>query len=137
MSERRWPPDHPQAWLNRARSSLCQAKARIPGVCFEDLCFAAQQAAEKAFKALLLHLGTRIPYTHDLAELLVLVEGGNRTIPESIRRTVILSDYAVEARYPGVAEPVTEQEYEEATALAENAVRWVEVEMGAAQEPQP
>lgn len=37
-----------------------------------------------------------------------------------------LSDYAVEARYPGLAEPVTEEEYRQAVALAETVVRWVE-----------
>lgn len=37
-----------------------------------------------------------------------------------------LSDYAVEARYPGPAEPVTEEEYRQAVALAETVVRWVE-----------
>ncbi len=31
--------------------------AQIPDVCLEDLCFDAQQAAEKALQALLIHLG--------------------------------------------------------------------------------
>jgi hypothetical protein len=45
--------------LNRARSNLIRAKAdmRIPEVYLEDLCFDAQQAAEKAVKAILLHGG--------------------------------------------------------------------------------
>lgn len=44
----RLPPDDPQEWLNRARSNLALAKNRIPDVYIEDLCFEAQQAAEKA-----------------------------------------------------------------------------------------
>lgn len=51
----RLPPSTPEEWLNRAKSNLIQAKAEQPGVYLEDLCFNAQQAAEKAIKALLMH----------------------------------------------------------------------------------
>ena len=44
----RFPPDDPREWLNRAKSNLAQARARVPGAYLEDLCFGAQQAAEKA-----------------------------------------------------------------------------------------
>ena len=44
----RFPPDDPREWLNRARSNLIQARGDRPGVYWEDLCFQAQQAAEKA-----------------------------------------------------------------------------------------
>ena len=43
----RFPPDDPREWLNRARSNLALAKNRIPDAYLEDLCFEAQQAAEK------------------------------------------------------------------------------------------
>jgi HEPN domain-containing protein len=52
MPPERFPPDDPREWLNRARSNLSRAQSRIPGVYLEDLCFDAQQAAEKAIKAL-------------------------------------------------------------------------------------
>jgi HEPN domain-containing protein len=35
----RYPPDDPREWLNRARSSLAQAKVEHPDVYFEDLVF--------------------------------------------------------------------------------------------------
>ncbi|MBI3952058.1 MAG: HEPN domain-containing protein [Acidobacteria bacterium] len=41
-----------------------------PDVYLEDLCFNAQQAVEKAIKALLLHRGLRFPYVHDLTQIL-------------------------------------------------------------------
>ena len=45
----------PYDWLNRARSNLIRAKQPKPDkVYWEDLCFDAQQAAEKAIKALLM-----------------------------------------------------------------------------------
>jgi HEPN domain-containing protein len=42
-------PTDPQVWLERAKSNLLLAeKGKRKGVMLEDLCFNAQQAAEKA-----------------------------------------------------------------------------------------
>ena len=38
---------------------------------------------------------------------------------------VILNDYAVETRYPGEYEPVTEVEYFEAVDIASKVIQWV------------
>lgn len=38
----------------------------------------------------------------------------------------LFSGYAVEARYPGLAEPVTQEEYEEAVSIAEAVMGWAE-----------
>ena len=44
-----------EEWLKRASSNLYIAKAgRINNVYLEDLCFEAEQSAEKALKALLI-----------------------------------------------------------------------------------
>jgi HEPN domain-containing protein len=126
MVPERFPPDDPREWLNRAKSNLMQAKSEKPGVYWEDLCFQAQQAAEKSLKALLLHRGVRFPYVHDLAELIELLEQQGESIPLGIREVARLTNYAVEARYPGLAEPVTWEEYEMAVTLAEEVVHWVE-----------
>jgi hypothetical protein len=45
-------------------------------------------------------------------------------LPPEVRQATALSDYAVEARYPGLAEPVTRQEYLEAILMAEAVVKW-------------
>lgn len=117
----------PAHWLRRARSNLVRAKQPYPPeVLLEDLCFDAQQAAEKALKALLLFYGIPFRFVHDIAELLSLLERNGVALPEEISEAVILSDYAVEARYPGPMEPVTEEEYREAIALAGAVVGWVE-----------
>lgn len=126
MAPERFPPDDPREWLNRAKSNLIQAKGEEPGVYWEDLCFQAQQAAEKSLKALLLHRGVRFPYVHDLAELIELLEQQGENIPSGIREVARLTNYAVEARYPGLTEPVTQEEYEMAVTLAEEVVHWVE-----------
>src|SRR2546425_7769613 len=70
MPPERFPPDDPREWLNRARSKRARARAKIPDAYLEDLCFDAQQAAEKAIKAVLLKKGGAFPYVPDLARLL-------------------------------------------------------------------
>ena len=117
----------PVEWLRRAKSNLIRAKQPKPGgVFWEDLCFDAQQAVEKALKGLLIFYGIPFRFVHDIAELLTCLEQGGINLPEDVRLAAALSDYAVEARYPSPVEPVTEQEYRQAVALAETAVRWVE-----------
>lgn len=126
MPPDRFPPDSPEEWLNRAKSNLLQARAEQPGVYLEDLCFNAQQAVEKALKALLLKRNIRFPYVHDLAQLIHILEKHGEELPREVREAAALSDYAVEARYPGVTEPVTDEEYSETVELAEWVVSWVE-----------
>jgi HEPN domain-containing protein len=50
MARKRYPPTDPREWLNRARSNLALAKSDTAGAFLEDLCFDAQQAAEKPSK---------------------------------------------------------------------------------------
>jgi len=126
----RYPPEDPREWLNRAQSSLILARAEEPGVYLEDLCFNAQQAAEKAIKALLIHQNVEFPYVHDLAELLTLLERAGQEIPGFIRQAERLTRFAVFIRYPGIAPPISREEYLEALAIAEAVVRWAEERLG-------
>lgn len=125
MSAKRLSPDDPRAWLNRAQSSLLHAQARVEGVYLDDLCYDAQQAAEKAIKAVLIFQGVRFPYIHDLAKLLSLVEESGIELSEDVKQGIRLTRYAV-ARYPGVLETVTPEEYRGAIRLAEIILRWAE-----------
>jgi HEPN domain-containing protein len=111
MPFERFSPDDPREWFNRARSDLARAQTKITGVYLEDLCFDAQQAAEKAIKALLIKRGVTFPYVQDLARLVTLLEEAGQEIPEFVRRAEALTRYAVVTRYPGLAEPVTEAHY--------------------------
>jgi HEPN domain-containing protein len=124
MPSERFPPDDPREWLNRARSNLVYAKAKTRGVYYEDLCFQAQQAAEKAFKAVCLKYAIPFPRTHNLVDLIRLLEERGVSVPAPVRESGRLTDYAVEARYPGPAEPVTEEEYNVAIAQCEGVVAW-------------
>lgn len=128
MPLKRRSPDDPIEWLNRARNNLEMAKAptSLHIAYLEDPCFEAQQAAEKAIKAVLLHLGVRFPYTHDLPDLLNLVEASGKAIPKRVKDAGRLTRFALVTRYPGVAEPVTRQEYKRAVKIAEKVVAWAE-----------
>jgi len=137
MSGGRLPPEDPREWLNRARSSLIRARLEAPGVYLEDLAFDAQQAAEKAIKAVLIHRKVRFPAVHDVGRLLTLVEESGGAVPEPIRRAAGLTRFAVAARYPGLGEPLGREEYEEAVALAAAVVQWAEAVVGTGQPPAP
>jgi len=124
-------PTTPRAWLRRARSNLARAAAdrNLPDVLYEDLCFDAQQAAEKAIKALLVHRQVRFPKTHDLMDLLTLLDQHGVAIPPEIREADALTHYAVETRYPGLAEDVTVEEHARALELAERVLQWVQAQI--------
>ncbi len=122
----RFSPDDPREWLNRARSNLAMARNRVPDAYLEDLCFEAQQAAEKAVKAVMISRNIDFPYVHNLALLLSMLEEDGETVPNPVRRAVRLTPYAVDTRYPGLSNPVEEQEYMDAVEIAETVVRWAE-----------
>jgi len=128
MPPERYPPDNPREWLNRAASNLALARntADIPEVFYEDLCFECQQAAEKALKALLIHRKVPVPRTHDISELLTLIRKVGFAPPENILEAARLTGFSVASRYPGPDEPVTEEEYRDALAIAETTVKWAE-----------
>ena len=116
-------------WIRRARSDLALARAERKGVYLEDLCFHAQQAAEKAIKALLIRRGIQFPYIHDLAKLLSLLEKAAGNLPDSIRQAERLTRFAVETRYPGTGAPVSDKKYREAVRLAGEVLRWAEQQL--------
>ena len=124
MPPDRQAPDSAAEWLNRASSDLAIAQTRVEGAYLEDLCYHAQQCAEKAFKAILLHRKNSFPYIHDLAELASRIEQTGVVVPEIIRKVVALTEYAVEGRYPGFDDPVTEDQWKSAVTQSKTALEW-------------
>ena len=118
-------PEDPREWLARAKSSLRLAEMDVDGVLYEDLCYQAQQAAEKAIKAVFISHNIPYPYIHSINALLTILENGGVVIPERVWNTSTLSIYATDTRYPGF-EPVTKDEYIEAINFAGEAVSWSE-----------
>jgi HEPN domain-containing protein len=120
-------PDSPQAWLERARSDLALARAALTmlDVLLEDACFHAQQCAEKALKALLMERGIAFPRTHVIEMLLDLLKAEGVMIPDDVDEAFVLTQYAVQTRYPGAWDPVTLKEARSALRLAARVLTWV------------
>lgn len=119
-------PTQPASWMAFARSDLQMTRLpRTDDIMLETLCFHAQQAAEKSIKAVLVSRGVRVPRTHSIEALIDLLPQDIERTPDLIA-SANLSDYATTFRYPGMEEPVTEEEYHEAVCLAGSVVHWAE-----------
>jgi len=107
-------------WLAYARSDLDAAHAllRDPDHYPRQVCFLAQQAAEKALKAVLVLLEVEFPFTHDLDRLREIVPSGWQ-VKANFPKLYALSVWAVEARYPGDMPQVVEADAREALQTAE------------------
>ena len=113
----------PREWLRRAKSNLAIAsQPRTDEIYWEDLCFEVQQAAEKAPKAVMLAKGIKFRFVHNLSEHLTLLERSGVALPDEVKNAAILTDYSVEARYPGPSEPITEEEFRKSLRIAEGVV---------------
>jgi len=111
-------------WLRDAESDLALASVKkMRKIRYEHLCFHAQQAAEKAIKAVLLSRGADIPRTHDLAFLVDLLTP-TVNLPPSLLLLPVLTKYAVQHRYPGQDLPVDRRDCVKAIELAQEAVVW-------------
>lgn len=122
MSHKGHFPGSPADWLRYAYSDLELARVkRPPKVLFEGLCFHAQQAVEKALKAVLIAKGVPPTKTHNIRTLLDLLPP-DVVPPEEVEDAAGLTDYAVISRYPGDFESIDEKEYKETVQLAETVV---------------
>jgi HEPN domain-containing protein len=128
MSPARRDPTDPREWLRRAASNLARARAGRPGpeVLYDDLCFDAQQAAEKAIKAVLVHRSIDFPKTHDIARLLTIAAQAGIPVGNELPDAAALTPYAAAGRYPTSWGDTEESEYRDAVRLAERVVRWAE-----------
>jgi HEPN domain-containing protein len=130
MARRRFPPDDPREWLSRARSNLVLARKTSAVVYLEDNCFNAQQAAEKAIKAIFIHRSESFPYIHNLEHLLKRPERNGLKIPKLVHMAHELTRFASELRYPGTFGPVSEREHRHFVRIAEAVLRWAERQIG-------
>ncbi len=62
---------------------------------------------------------------HDIGELINTLEKNQVSIPAEINESVILSEYAVETRYPFPSQPVSKDDYVEAVTISEKVYDWV------------
>jgi HEPN domain-containing protein len=92
-------PERHQDWLRQARDDLDHARLSARQAHLEWAAFAAQQAAEKACKALHLSLGSDA-WGHDLMALLAALPAAQRPHPDLVDRAKGLDKHYLPSRYP-------------------------------------
>lgn len=92
-------PTRASDWLRQAVRDLEQAADSQRAGRHEWACFAAQQAAEKAVKALHLHLGQEV-WGHVVAQLLAELPARSQPPTELIEKAKVLDNFYIPARYP-------------------------------------
>ena len=119
-------------WFAQAERDLEHSRASARDGRHEWACFAAQQAAEKALKALLLVHNVEAR-EHSLVELLDYVRAQARIEPppEILTAARKLDPHYIQARYPGPRGPAPEALYDDVIAkemigCAADLLRWVE-----------
>lgn len=126
MAPKRLPPTDPREWLRRAQLNLDRARNVLPGTDFEDYCFDAQQAAEKAIKAVFILHGATFQYIHDLGRLLTSLAAAGVSVPKYLLPADQLTRYAVLTRYPSLSSPVTKSQHARAARIAQRVLDWAE-----------
>ena len=87
-------------WLHFAKEDLRVVPVLIEEEAFGLACFHAQQAAEKAIKALIVYHDGTVPKVHQLGELLVSVCKFVPAFKRFETTSLTLDQYYIPARYP-------------------------------------
>jgi len=88
-------------WMDQAEWDLKHAKSDLEGRFFDWACFSAQQAAEKAAKAVFQKLGAEA-WGHSVADLLNELPRESRPSDELVEGALELDKAYIAARYPNV-----------------------------------
>jgi HEPN domain-containing protein len=110
--------------LRRANEDATGANGMLPIDEVADVlvCFHAQQAIEKALKAVLAARGVEFAHRHDLRVLIGQCENAGLRLPEELVEVDLLSPYAAELRYDD--DTVHAVDRETASRWATSAVQW-------------
>ena len=97
------PAEFARGLLRRARDDayVVEHLARDSAAPDWIIGFHAQQAVEKALKAVLAAAGVQFPRTHNIAMLLALLEQAGKKPPENCTGLERLTPFGVAARYEG------------------------------------
>lgn len=116
--------------LDLAREDLAAARALrdVEGVSAAKTGFSAQQAVEKALKAVLATQADDYPFTHNLTLLMQLCEDEGCPVPPELADADRLTPYAVAIRY-GLGNPESVAP-DQAVEWAAAAIEWAETRTG-------
>lgn len=111
-----------ERWFKEAESTFRQAKRNCEEGAYNLACFLAEQASQKALKAILYLDGARFINIHSVKELLGEVSKKHEEFSEFIEAGMKLDQYYLSTRYPdAVPEPAIPSEIF-AKSQAEEAV---------------
>lgn len=116
-------------WMAQAERDLLQARSSVEGGFFEWACFIAQQAAEKAVKALFQRIHGEA-WGHAVSGLLKSLPSELMCDRELLDKAIVLDRYYIPARYPNGFERGAPMDYftradaEEAVAFASEIIAY-------------
>lgn len=107
-------------WIKIAEKDLLTAKQGLKAdvIITNTICFHCQQAAEKFLKAFLIKNQIEFTKTHNIMVLINLCSEADKSFKSELSEADILTDYAVEIRYPGDWYEPTIEEAKEAYEIA-------------------
>ena len=111
--------------------ALLDAVLHLPAIADATVGFHCQQAAEKLLKARLAQLGVRFRRTHDLQELMTLLEEAGEPLPADLSCLDELTPYAVELRYDEVVADASFDRVQ-ARATIQKLRAYIEAKLGTA-----
>jgi HEPN domain-containing protein len=110
--------------IAKADFAACIALIGAPGVRFANAAFHAQQAVEKALKAVLTVRCAEIGRTHNLVALAGQLAETGDTVPVSDDQLSLINPYAVTLRYDDIdIELISPQELHD---VVETVIEWAE-----------
>jgi HEPN domain-containing protein len=124
--------DRSRDWMAQAKRDLEHAAKDVADGYYEHACFEAQQAAEKAVKAVYMRLHAEA-WGHRVARLLEELDLGAARLPsELIDDAKLLDQFYVPTRYPNGFESgapmefFTKEQAADAVRRADKIIRWCE-----------
>ena|SRR5258707_13178085 len=123
-----------QEWLAHAAGDLHYARLgeKDPDALENLIVFHAQQAIEKALKAVLVEHAVEFPKTHDVEQLVEIIEEQGLVFPADLDKVLEFTPFATQGRYPGFDDAITEADVQEALGLAEKVLAWARQEVARA-----
>lgn len=94
------PLEEGKRWLRQALQDLDDVKFTLNGDRYHLACYLAQQAAEKALKAILYAKGAEIVFGHSVAELAIKAGKYCKGLETARKRLALLDKYYIPTRYP-------------------------------------